>query len=71
MCMSQIIAINTPLARGRMIALNAVMKAMGRAISNAVLSRPSSNIQKTKGMLRWPAIRIVTHAGPSSARKGS
>ncbi len=64
-------AINIPLARGRMIALRVRITAMLADISMVVLSRPCSKIQKTNGMDKCPAIRIVAHAGPSSARKAS
>ncbi len=64
-------AINMPFARGRMSALMIKITAMLADISMVVLFRFNSKIQKTNGMDRCPAIRIVAHAGPSSARRSS
>ncbi len=62
---------NIPFARGRMRALSPRMNAMLAEISSIMLSKPNSKTQKTKGILRCPAIRMVAHAGPSSARRGA
>lgn len=64
-------AMNAPLARGSMIALKARMKPMHRPISRAVLFNSCSKIQNAKGMVRWPVMRMVAHAGPSSERNGA
>ncbi len=70
-CIIQIIAINIPLAQGSIIALKNIMNITEYSISKNVFSNPSSNIQNTKGMDRWPLINTVAHAGPSSDLSGA
>lgn len=64
-------AIKIPFERGRIIALNPTTKPIKMAIMAFVESVGYSRSQNAKGIDKCPVIRIVAHAGPSSARRGA
>ena len=60
-----------PFARGRMRAENPKTMAIHTLISKNKLSSPRDKTQNMMGLAKCPAMRMVAHAGPSSARNGS